>query len=413
MLCSAGAQGSSITVVNPGFEEPDEGKISDDFGRIPGWSQDYTTDSGVESGGYAGSYQGFGRAMDGEIYQLLSTPIVAGETYTLKFYGRSTYNCTSITAEFYYLTDPCDPTSRVVIDAETYSITDTWTEYTLALVAESGQPYIGQDLGIQFSGTSPTDGWYGLDEVRVTDDLEDVVDWENMAITGRNKTPRHSTLMPYPDRVSAIEGTCEASVYHQSLNGDWKFNWVATPEERPIDFYQLVYDAGDWDQIPVPSNWQMEGYGVPIYTNITYPFANNPPSVTSTPPGNYTSYTLRNPVGSYRTEFTIPPEWTGRKVFIHFDGVKSAFYLWINGQEVGYSQDSMTPAEWDITDYLLPGTNLLAAQVYRWSDGSYLEDQDMWRLSFSRRRRCIFVISGFDATLTVSMPMRRCMLRRT
>jgi beta-galactosidase len=381
MSCSAGARAGSITVVNPGFEEPDEGKIQDDFGRIPGWSQDYTTDSGVESGGSAGLYQGFGRAADGEIYQLLSESVIEGNTYTLKFYGCSTWQVSTITAEFYYLTDPCDPTSRSVINSDTFSVTDTWTEYTLVLVAGSGQPYIGQDLGIQFSGTSPTDGWYGLDEVRVSDSVEGPADWENMSITGRNKTPRHSTLMPYPDRVSAIEGTREASVYHQSLNGDWKFNWVATPEERPIDFYQLVYDAGDWDQIPVPSNWQMEGYGVPIYTNITYPFANIPPSVTSTPPSNYTSYTLRNPVGSYRTDFTIPPEWTGRKVFIHFDGVKSAFYLWINGQEVGYSQDSMTPAEWDITDYLLPGTNLLSAQVYRWSDGSYLEDQDMWRLS--------------------------------
>ncbi len=207
------------------------------------------------------------------------------------------------------------------------------------------------------------------------------VDWENMKVTGHNKAPRHSTLMPYPDRVSAVEGTREASIYHKLLNGKWKFNWSPKPEDRPTDFYEVGYDVDDWNEITVPSNWQLQGYGVPIYTNATYPFQKAPPRVTSTPPSNYTSYTLRNPVGSYRTEFTIPTEWTGRRVFIHFDGVKSAFYLWINGQKVGYSQDSMTPAEWDITDYLVVGTNVLAAEVYRWSDGSYLEDQDMWRFS--------------------------------
>ncbi|MFZ0033396.1 MAG: glycoside hydrolase family 2 TIM barrel-domain containing protein, partial [Sedimentisphaerales bacterium] len=206
-------------------------------------------------------------------------------------------------------------------------------------------------------------------------------EWENQSINEINKTPRHATLMPYPDRSSAVTGTREASIYHKSLNGNWKFHWVPKPEDRPVDFYQLSYDVSGWAEIPVPSNWEMRGYGVPIYTNSTYPFANHPPSVTSTPPTNYTAYTQRNPVGSYRREFTISPEWTGRKVFIHFDGVMSAFYLWINGQFVGYSEDSMSPAEFDITSYLVSGTNVLAAEVYRWCDGSYLEDQDMWRMS--------------------------------
>ena len=206
-------------------------------------------------------------------------------------------------------------------------------------------------------------------------------EWENQVVNEINKAQRHVTLMPYPDRPSAIQGTRDASVYHQSLNGNWKFHWVANPQDRPTDFYQLGYDVSGWAQIPVPSNWEMQGYGVPIYTNATYPHANDPPRVTSTPSADYTAYTQRDPVGSYRREFTIPSEWTGRRVFIHFDGVMSAFYLWINGQSVGYSEDSMTPAEFDITDYLVTGTNVLAAEVYRWCDGSYLEDQDMWRMS--------------------------------
>jgi beta-galactosidase len=206
-------------------------------------------------------------------------------------------------------------------------------------------------------------------------------EWENQNINEINKAPRHATLMPYPDRTSATQGTREGSVYHRSLNGKWKFHWVAKPEDRPIDFYQVSYDVNGWSEITVPSNWEMQGHGVPIFTNITYPFQNDPPKVTSTPPTSYTAYLQRDPVGSYRREFTIPAEWAGRRVFIHFDGVMSAFYLWINGQFVGYSEDSMAPAEFDITNYLVPGTNVLAAEVYRWCDGSYLEDQDMWRMS--------------------------------
>ena len=209
----------------------------------------------------------------------------------------------------------------------------------------------------------------------------EVPDWENPEMIGRNKEAAHCTLMPYADIESALTGTREASPFHKSLNGKWKFNWVPKPEDRPKNFYKLNYDVSNWNEIPVPSNWELKGYGMPIYTNLIYPFQSDPPRVTSTPPSSYTSYTQRNPVGSYRTEFTIPSGWSGRKVFIHFGGVMSAFYLWINGQQVGYSEDSMTPAEFDITNYLVAGTNVLAAEVYRWCDGSYLEDQDTWRLS--------------------------------
>jgi len=198
-----------------------------------------------------------------------------------------------------------------------------------------------------------------------------VPDWENPEVVGINKEPGHCTLVPYSDAKSAIEGNREASPFYKSLDDNWRFNWVRKPADRPVDFYKTSYDDSGWKRIPVPSNWQMHGYGRPIYLNMRHPFPANPPYI----PHDY------NPVGSYRRHFTIPADWKGRDVFIHFDGVKSAFYLWINGRKVGYSQGSMTPAEFNITEYLRPGDNIIAAEVYRWSDGSYIEDQDMWRLS--------------------------------
>ncbi|MFX1442045.1 MAG: glycoside hydrolase family 2 TIM barrel-domain containing protein [Promethearchaeota archaeon] len=202
---------------------------------------------------------------------------------------------------------------------------------------------------------------------------EKVNDWENSRMIGQNKEPAHNTLIPYPDVKIAIGGT-KISPYFKLLNGNWKFNWVKRPAERPINFYKLNYDVNNWKEIPVPSHWQLEGYGKPIYLNFQYPKSIDMKNIPKIDP----EY---NPVGSYRTEFIITEEWHGREVFIHFDGVDSAFYIWINGEKVGYSQGSMTPAEFNITKYLREGTNILAVEVYRWSDGSYLEDQDMWRLS--------------------------------
>ncbi|MFX1452398.1 MAG: sugar-binding domain-containing protein, partial [Promethearchaeota archaeon] len=198
-------------------------------------------------------------------------------------------------------------------------------------------------------------------------------DWENTEMIGQNKEPAHNTLIPYPDIKSAIGGIKE-SPFHISLNGRWKFNWVKNPSERPIDFYKIKFDCNSWKEIPVPSNWQLEGYGIPMYLNYRYPPSINTKQIPSIDPQD-------NPIGSYRTEFTIPKEWEGREIFIHFDGVQSAFYIWINGEKVGYSQGSMTPAEFNITKYLKKGNNILAVEVYCWSDGSYLEDQDTWRLS--------------------------------
>ena len=206
-------------------------------------------------------------------------------------------------------------------------------------------------------------------------------DWENPHVVERNKEPGHATLMPFAQRDQAVAGKREQSPFFLSLNGTWKFHWSPIPEERPRDFFRSDVDVTRWDDIPVPANWQLHGHGVPIYTNITHPFRVDPPKVTSEPPQDYTAYARRNPVGSYRRTFTVPDAWDGREVFLHFEGVKSAFYVWINGRQIGYSQGSMTPAEFRVTDDLQPGENTLAVEVYRWSDGSYLEDQDMWRLS--------------------------------
>ena len=196
-------------------------------------------------------------------------------------------------------------------------------------------------------------------------------DWENSTIFEHNKESGHATFVPLDLQNNTTNFSKEQSPYVKMLNGNWKFKWVAKPADRPLDFYRPEFDVSTWKEIPVPSDWQLHGYGIPIYTNIVYPFKVDPPHIQHD----------NNPVGSYLHSFTIPNEWNEKEVFIHFDGVKSAFYLWINGRKVGYSQGSMTPAEFNITKYLKKGNNTLAAEVYRWSDGSYLEDQDMWRLS--------------------------------
>ncbi len=207
-----------------------------------------------------------------------------------------------------------------------------------------------------------------------------VNDWENPEVVGRNKEPGHCTLMPYPDVQTALACEREASPFFQSLNGQWKFNCVRKPDDRPKDFYRPDFDVSKWAEIPVPSNWEMHGYDHAIYLNIRYPYPTNPPYIAH----DY------NPVGSYRREFTIPDSWAGRQTFLHFDGVQSAFYVWINGQMVGYSEDSMTPAEFNVTPYLQKGKNIIAVEVYRWCDGSYLEDQDFIRLSGIQRNVCLF-----------------------
>ncbi len=199
-------------------------------------------------------------------------------------------------------------------------------------------------------------------------------DWENPEVIGINKEKPHAFLFLSNDKISNPNVV--------SLNGVWKFKWSPNPQSRPTTFYESNYNTENWDDILVPVNWELQGFGTPIYTNITYPFKKDAPKVTSEPPENFTAYKNRNPVGSYITTFQVKDNWVNNKqVFINFGGVSSAMYLWVNGNKVGYSQNSMTPAEFDITKYIKPGKNTLAVEVYRWSDGSYLEDQDMWRLS--------------------------------
>jgi beta-galactosidase len=205
---------------------------------------------------------------------------------------------------------------------------------------------------------------------------------EDEQVLGINKEPYHATLMPYKDRDQALVANRSASTWARSLNGQWKFHWVPRPEERPADFYKPDFDVTSWKDIPVPSNMEVQGYGTPIYTNFTYPFKKDWPRVTSEPPKEYTAYLERDPVGSYRREFDVPPAWNGRRIFITFDGVDAGFFVWVNGKKVGYSVNSRNPAEFDLTSYVVPGQkNLLAVEVYRYTAGSYMEDQDMWRLS--------------------------------
>ena len=200
-----------------------------------------------------------------------------------------------------------------------------------------------------------------------------VHDWENPAVLSIHKLPYHATL-----QLPSREKECKEIV---SLDGQWLFHWSRKPEERPADFYREDYDVNQWDKITVPGNWQTQGFGTPIYTNIEYPFQRNRPSVTSEPPKDWTAYENRNPVGSYVTFVDVTKDMLSKNLILHFGGVHSAMYLWVNGKKVGYSQNSMTPAEFDVTKYLREGKNKLAVEVYRWCDGSYLEDQDMWRLS--------------------------------
>ncbi|MBN1650072.1 MAG: DUF4981 domain-containing protein [Bacteroidales bacterium] len=198
-------------------------------------------------------------------------------------------------------------------------------------------------------------------------------DWENEKIFGINKEKAHATFYSFPTRLDALRLEAEQSPNYKSLNGNWKFAWSKNPASRPKAFYQLDFNDSSWNEIKVPANWEMEGYGVPIYVNIPYEWTTNP-----NPPFVRHDW---NPVGSYRKWIQVSESWKDKEVFIIFGAVKSAFYLWVNGQKVGYSQDSKLPAEFNITSYLRPGNNLIAMEVYRWSDGSYLECQDFWRIS--------------------------------
>ena len=196
-------------------------------------------------------------------------------------------------------------------------------------------------------------------------------DWSNLQVIQVNTEKPRATFYSYPSKTVASTFDRDQSPWFQLLNGEWKFDWSVKPEDREIDFYKLGYKDSAWSKIPVPSNWQMEGYGKPLYSNVKYPFPKDAPNIPLDD----------NSVGSYRKFFDLPEAWIEREIFLNFDGVNSAFYLWVNGRKVGYSQGSRTPAEFNISSFVKSGKNLIAVEVYRWCDGSYLEDQDFWRLA--------------------------------
>ena len=200
-------------------------------------------------------------------------------------------------------------------------------------------------------------------------------EWKNPEINAVNRAPMHTNYFAYSSSEEAAKADKENSSNFMTLNGIWKFNWVKNADARPTDFYRTDYNDKGWGQMKVPDVWEMNGYGDPIYVNVGYAwrsqYKNNPPYV---PIEN-------NHVGSYRKEIIIPAEWSGKEIFAHFGSVTSNMYLWVNGKYVGYSEDSKLEAEFNLTKYLKPGKNLIAFQVFRWCDGTYLEDQDFFRYS--------------------------------
>lgn len=200
-------------------------------------------------------------------------------------------------------------------------------------------------------------------------------EWLDPGVNQINRAPMRANYFAYPDEAQARAGVREDAPNFMSLNGTWKFNWVQDQDKRPVDFYKTDFEDAHWVDFPVPALWELNGYGDAVYKNVGYAWSNqfrsNPPLVE----------TKNNYVGSYRKTIELPADWNGRQVNLHVGSATSNLYVWVNGKFVGYSEDSKMAAEFDLTKYLKPGKNLIAMQIYRWSDGSYLEDQDFWRLS--------------------------------
>lgn len=205
---------------------------------------------------------------------------------------------------------------------------------------------------------------------------------EDLTLFGRHRLAPHASFVPHATLAGALSGERERSPWYQSLNGTWRFNYVAHPADRPVGFWLDGADLSAWDSIRVPGNWEVQGFGIPIYTNIPYLYPPNPPYVPHDD----------NPVGSYVRRFTVPEAWRGRRVILHFGSLKSAGWVWVNGREAGFAKGSKTPAEFDITALLRPGGNTLAVQLYRFSDGDYLEDQDYWKISGIERDVFLYAV---------------------
>ena len=196
-------------------------------------------------------------------------------------------------------------------------------------------------------------------------------EWEDLSVFSINTEKPHATFYPFINEQLVMENDLNNNVLYETLNGKWDFKLYRNIDSVPKNFYLKKSNIKKWDNIPVPANWQFHSEDFPVYTNIVYPYEINPPFM----PKDY------NPIGLYHRKFKISKEWNDKEVFIHFGAVNSAFYIWINGVKVGYSEGSKTPAEFNITKYINSGKNTIMLQVIRWSDGTYLEDQDFWRLS--------------------------------
>ncbi|MDG3581114.1 glycoside hydrolase family 2 TIM barrel-domain containing protein [Galbibacter pacificus] len=239
-------------------------------------------------------------------------------------------------------------------------------------------------------------------------------EWEDLSVVSVNREEPHATFYVYNSLEEAKKNDFEKSENYKLLNGAWKFHFSSKPQDRPTTFHQMDFNVDNWEDIQVPGDWQLQGYDFPLYTNIEYPFPINPPYVNN-------SY---NPVGSYKRKFTIPKTWNGKDVYLYFGGVNSAFYVWVNGKKVGYSEGAKTPAEFNVTPYLKKGENDLAVEVYRWSDASYLQDQDFWRLSGIERDvylyakpkisiKDFFIAASLDQSYTLGMYSANILLKNT
>lgn len=242
---------------------------------------------------------------------------------------------------------------------------------------------------------------------------------ENIQVIGENKEPAHATFNSFSTEKEAIENKAESNKYFQTLDGMWKFNWVRSPKDRPLTFMNPKVNVDNWENIKVPGNWEIEGFGVPIYVNHQYEFADyrtpvSPemkfedriyPKFPGKVPHDY------NPVGSYRRDFMVSDEWTDMEVFLNIGAMKSGGFVWLNGQYIGYSQGSKLPAEFNLTKYIQKGKNTIALQIFRWTDGSYLECQDFWRISGIERSIYIYAqpkvrIRDFEVVSTLDESYR-------